>query len=66
VFERRDRHVKATMCLIVRLRSDHSGRDADHDIFTALERRLEQGTAPEHLIATDCAAISDRQRLRRR
>jgi len=31
-------------------------RDADHDIFTALERWVEQGTAPERVIGTGRAA----------
>ena len=29
-----------------------ASRDADHDIFTALERWVEQGTAPQQVIGT--------------
>jgi feruloyl esterase len=36
-------------------------RDADHDIFTALQRWVEQGRAPERVIATKYAG-DDRQK----
>src|SRR5947199_6869505 len=33
-----------------------ASRDAEHDIFSALERWVEQGVAPAHLIGTGRAA----------